>query len=344
MATKRPVNVGLIGLGRLGKVYVRDLSARVSSARLVAVADTNTHLAKQTAEEFGVPRWYETPLDLIDDKAVEAVVIVTPTHTHKEIVCAAAERQKAIFCEKPLSLSLDDAFAMKKAVARAGVFFQMGFMRRFDPGYAAAKKKIEEGAIGKPVIFRATSRDPFRPSLEYANPKSSGGLIIDMGIHDIDLARWFMGEIKTTYAIGGVLAYPEMKTVGDIDNAIVSLTFADGRLGVIDLSRNAVYGYDVTTEIVGTAGALKVGHLQETPLLVMTKNNVAHDVVPSFVERFAEAYTVQLQNFADNLLHDRPPAITIDDGIAALRVAIAATRAYQGGKAVEVASITRESD
>lgn len=338
-AKKKRTNVGLVGLGRLGKVYARDLSRLIPSIRLVAVADTDGELAKQAAAEFDVPRWYADPLALIEDKEVEDVVIATPTHTHREIVCAAAECQKAIFCEKPLSLSLEDAFAMKKAVARAGVFFQMGFMRRFDRGYAAAKGKIEEGAIGTPVVFRATSRDPFRPRLEYANPNSSGGLIIDVGIHDIDLARWFIGEIKTTYAIGAVLVYPELQTAGDIDNAIVSLVFENGRLGSLDMSRNGVYGYDITTEIVGTAGTLKIGYLQETPLLVMTKNNVAHDVVPNFMERFAGAYTTQLQNFADNLLNGRPPAITIDDGIAALRVAIAATRACQSGKAVDVAAI-----
>ena len=121
----------------------------------------------------------------------------------------------------------------------------MGFMRRFDPGYAAAKRQVEEGRIGTPVVFKSTSRDPYRPSLEYANPASSGGMLVDMGIHDFDLARWFMGEVKTVTAIGGVLAYPELKTVGDIDNAIASLVFGDGRLGVVDLTRNGIYGYDI---------------------------------------------------------------------------------------------------
>jgi len=337
---KQKINIGLIGLGRLGKVYACDLSRVVPSARLVAVADTVGEMAQQVAADFDVPRWYADPLALMDDKEVDVVVIVTPTHTHKEVVQAAAASKKAIFCEKPLSLSLEDAVAMKQAVQRSGVFFQMGFMRRFDRGYVAAKKKIEEGAIGRPVVFRATSRDPFRPSLEYANPKSSGGIIIDIGIHDIDLARWFIGEVKTVYAIGGVLAYPEMQSAGDIDNAIVSLVFADGRLGSIDMSRNGVYGYDINTEIVGTAGTLRVGYLQETPLLVMTKNNVAHDVVPYFMERFAGAYTSQLQNFVENILNDRQPSATIDDGIEVLRVAIAATNSFHARQPVNVSSVT----
>jgi predicted dehydrogenase len=165
-------------------------------------------------------------------------------------------------------------------------------------------------------------------------------MIIDMGIHDFDLARWFMGEVQAVQAVGGVLAYPELGEVGDIDNAIISLTFASGRLGVVDLTRNGVYGYDITTELLGTAGTLRIGYLRETPLFVMTKGTVAHDTVPYFMERFRDAYTVQLENFADNVLHDREPPITIDDGVESLRVSLAATRARETGQRVEVATIT----
>ena len=141
-------------------------------------------------------------------------------------------------------------------------------------------------------MFKSTSRDPFRPSLEYANPKSSGGMLIDMGIHDFDLARWFMGEVRTVSAIGATIAYPELATVGDIDNAIASLTFASGKLGVVDLSRSGIYGYDISTEILGSEGTVRIGYLRETPLMVMTKNRgVSHDTVPYFMERFRDAYT-----------------------------------------------------
>jgi len=165
-------------------------------------------------------------------------------------------------------------------------------------------------------------------------------MILDMGIHDFDLARWFMGEVRTVQTLGGTLAYPELKTVGDIDNAIVSLRFADGRLGVVDLSRNGIYGYDIATELLGTQGTLRIGYLRETPLLVLTKGTVAHDTVPFFMERFANAYTAQLQNFAANVLGGRPAPITIDDGIEALRIALAAHRAYETGRPVEVATVT----
>jgi scyllo-inositol 2-dehydrogenase (NAD+) len=219
------------------------------------------------------------------------------------------------------------------------MFFQMGFMRRFDTGYAAAKKQIDEGRIGTPLVFKATSRDPFRPSLEYANPKSSGGMLIDMGIHDFDLARWFMGDVRTVAAIGGTIAYPELATVGDIDNAVASLTFTSGKLGVVDLSRSGIYGYDISTEILGSEGTLKIGYLRETPVMLLTKNSVAHDTVPYFMERFRDAYTAQLQNFAQNVLHGRPAPITIEDGMEALRIGVAATRAQQTGTTVAIADV-----
>lgn len=335
------LNVGVIGLGRLGRVYARDLAGRIPETRLVAVSDPLGNLAKEVAEEFDVPKAYSDPLAMIDDPAVEAVVIVTPTHVHREQVLAAAASGKPTFCEKPPALSLSEVAEMKTAIDRSGMFFQMGFMRRFDAGYAAAKKQIEAGRIGQPLVFKATSRDPFRPSLEYANPASSGGMLIDMGIHDFDLARWFMGEVRSVSAIGGTIAYPELATVGDIDNAIASLTFASGKLGVVDLTRSGIYGYDISTEILGLEGTIRIGYLRETPIMVMTKaNGVSHDTVPYFMERFRDAYTNQLQNFAQNVLHDRPAPISIADGMEALRIGVAATRAREGGGSVTVADIT----
>jgi inositol 2-dehydrogenase len=333
------VNVGLIGLGRLGRVYARDLSSRVAETRLVAVADTNGALAKEIAAEFDVPRAYDRPDELIHSPTVDAVVIVSPTHTHRSLVVAALEAGKPTFCEKPPALTLAEAGDMADAERRTGTFFQMGFMRRFDPGYAAAKQQVDEERIGRVVVFKSTSRDPFPPSLAYADPKSSGGIFIDMGIHDFDLARWFMGDVASVQAVGAVLAFPELATVGDRDNVIATLTFADGRLGVVDLTRNGFYGYDISTDLLGTEGTIRVGYIRETPLLVMTRNNVAHDTVPYFMERFERAYTLQLQNFAQNVLRERPAPVTIHDGVEALRVAVAATRACDTGMRVDVGGI-----
>src|SRR5262245_55728604 len=274
------LNIGLIGVGRLGRIYARDLSTRIACTRLTAIADTDTDALERVRAEFDVPHAYLDSAELLRDRSVDAIVIVTPTNTHREVANAAAAAGKPIFCEKPPSISLDDALAMRESVKQSGIFFQLGFMRRFDSGYAAAKKQVDDGAIGYAVVFKSTSRDPYPPSLSYADPRSSGGLIIDMGIHDFDLARWFMGEVVSVQAIGGVLAYPDFATIGDIDNAVVSLVFASGRLGVVDLTRNGIYGYDISTELLGTQGTLRIGYLRETPLFVMKKNQIAHDTVP----------------------------------------------------------------
>jgi predicted dehydrogenase len=219
----------LIGLGRLGRVYARDLSSRIAQTRLVAVSDTNAAVTRDVAAQFDVPRSYDDPAQLIADKGVDAVVIVSPT-PRTGARRGSARSEEADVLRKPPALTLAECTAM--ADAKAGsTFFQMGFMRRFDPGYAAAKRQIDEGKIGRPVVFKSTSRDPFPPSIEYANPKSSGGILIDMGIHDIDLARWFMGEVGSVQAIGATLVFPELATVGDRDNVIATFTFADGRLG-----------------------------------------------------------------------------------------------------------------
>ena len=335
----KQLNIGLIGLGRLGRIYADYFARRIGQVNLLAVADAQGRLAESCARDLGIPKWYEDSLDLVANKDIDAVVIVSPTHTHHDVVVAAAREGKAIFCEKPISLSLEETGLMVQAVEKAGVFFHMGFMRRFDKGYVAAKRKVEDGVIGTPVVFKSSSRDPYPPSLEYADPKHSGGLIIDMGIHDIDIERWFMGEVKSVYSIGGTLAYPELMEIGDIDNAITTLTFESGSLGVIDLSRNGVYGYDIRAEVLGTQGALKIGYLRETPLIVMTREGVTHDTVPYFMERFGDAYVAQLEDFVTNILHDKEPSITIADGLAALRIGMAATRSQKENRPVEVRSI-----
>ena len=332
----KSINIGVIGLGRLGSLYAGYLAGRIRGARLAAVADVTEGIAASHADALGIAHHYQRYQDLLARKDVAAIVVTTPTSTHKEIVIESAKCGKAIFCEKPLSISLQECQAMMEAVEDSGVFFQMGFMRRFDAGYAAAKKKISEGAIGTPVVFKSSSRDPYRPSLEYLDPKHSGGLIVDCGIHDFDLARWFMGEIAHVYSIGGTVVYPEMKEIGDIDNAIVSLTFVNGHMGVVDLSRSGIYGYDIRTEILGSKGTLQIGYLRETPMLVLTKEGVTHDTVPYFTQRFEQAYIAQLQDFVDNVINQKPPSVTGDDGIAALRISLAATTSLKEARPVSV--------
>ena len=337
--TKARLNVGLIGAGRLGRIYAGHLASGIPGCRLRAIADTDLDAAREIAENLIIPEIYDDAVDLLDQKSLDAIVIVTPTDTHRGLVEAAASRGKAIFCEKPLSISIEDSLKIRKIVEAHGVFFQMGFMRRFDPGYRTAMERLQNGVIGKPVLFKSTSRDPHRPSLAYLDPGKSGGIFVDMGIHDFDLALWFMGPVATVMSVGGALVYPELGEIGDLDTAAATLSFADGALGLVDLSRKGVYGYDISTEILGSEGTLRIGYLRETPLLVLDENRVQHDVVPYFPERFAEAYRLQLENFVENVQAETPPPITVDDGIAALRVAIAARTAHQEARRVSVTEV-----
>lgn len=332
----KKLKIGLIGLGRLGSVYGSHLAHHVPNADLYAVSDANGSLAKSFAKKYDLKKWYQNYGDLVADNEVEAIAVITPTSTHKNIVIDSLKAGKPVFCEKPISISLDEAKKILQTVEKTGTFFQMGFQRRFDRGYQEAKKKIDRGEIGSPVVLRSSSRDPFAPPLEFCDPQKSGGLILDMGIHDFDIARMFMGEIESIYSIGGVLAYPEMKKIGDIDNAVISLYFENGSLGVVDISRNAVYGYDIRAEILGTKGTIKVGYLRETPVLTLTKKGVTHDVVPHFMERFGEAYLTQIQDFTDNVLKDKEPTISAKDGVLALKVGLAATKSLHENRPVKL--------
>jgi predicted dehydrogenase len=323
----------------MGSVYARNLAQRVPNARLTAVADRAANLREKFAGEFGGIKVYANHLDLLRDKDVEAVAIISSTSTHKAVVMDAAACNKAIFCEKPMSLALDDAYEMLQAVEKAGVFFQVGFQRRFDAGYLAAKKKMDDGVIGDPVVMTSISRDPFRPPLEFCDPKVSGGLIADMGAHDFDLGRMFMGEVSTVHAVGGALAHPEMKSVGDIDNALVNMVFENGTLGAVQLSRNAVFGYDIRTEIWGSKGSIQIGYFQHTPILVMTQEGITHDVVPHFMQRFEGAYLTQIQDFVDKVSKGQAPSLNGLDAIASMRISLAATRSYHEQRPVQVSEV-----
>jgi len=336
------LRVGLIGVGRLGRMYGEYLAHRVPGVALAAVADRKEGLAESFAGEFRVPRWYPNHQDLLDDRQIDAVAIVTSTSMHKQVVMDAAKSGKAIFCEKPISLTLEDAHEMMEVVGAKGVFFQMAFQRRFDAGYLAAKRKVEAGAIGDPVMFTSISRDPYPPPIEFCDPKVSGGLIADMGVHDFDAARMYMGEVRRVHAIGGTLAYPEMKTVGDIDNAIVDLVFQNGTLCVVQLSRNAAWGYDIRGEIWGTKGSIQIGYYRQTPILMMTPEGITHDAVPYFMERFENAYLAQIQDFAEHVRQGLPPSITGTDAMAALRISLAANRSMSEGRSVDLAELETE--
>lgn len=334
------IRIGLIGAGRMGKVFAQTLAFNVAEADLAAIADAKAAAAQETAALVNAPHWYADYHELLDRKDIEAVVICTPTSTHVEVVKAAAAAGKQIFCEKPLSNTLvgcDEAIAAVKA---AGVRLQIGFMRRFDPPYVAARRKIDEGLIGTPVMIKSLGRDPYRTSLEFARRETSGGMILDMGIHDFDVVRWLMGsEVERVSTEGGCLVYPELKTVGDIDNAIINLKFANGGIGNVDLSRNAVYGYDIRTEVLGSKGGLLIGRDRYTDILVMTKEGVCHDTVPYFMERFGTAYAEEIRGFIQTILSGSEPLAGAVDARAATAIGIAATRSLDENRPVMISEV-----
>lgn len=331
------IGIGVIGLGRMGQVYAYHVARQIAEASLVAVADPRAEALEQFAASVGGVRTYADYHELLAQRDIQAVIVASPTHTHHEVVIAAAEAGKAIFCEKPTALTLAATDEMLAAVQQASVLFQVGFMRRFDRAYVDAKHKIEAGLIGQPVNIRSIGRDPFRTSLEFANPAVSGGLIVDMGIHDFDLLRWLMqDEVRRVYAEASALVYPELREVGDVDNAQIVLRFRGGGLGNVEVSRTAIYGYDIQTEIVGSLGTLQVGYLRETPVMVLTRSGVQHDVVPHFPQRFGPAYTTQIEHFCDCALNGKQPLVSSADARAALQIGLAATLSQREGRVVNV--------
>jgi inositol 2-dehydrogenase len=327
----------------MGKVYAHTLAFTVSEVNLLAIADIDAATAREAADRFKVD-CYQDYHQLLGRSDIQAVVIATPTSTHREVIKAAAAAGKHVFTEKPLAQDLagcdDAAEAVEKAMQKSGIKFQVGFMRRFDPAYVMARKKIDEGLIGQPVLFKATSRDPKRTSLEFARRENSGGMILDMGVHDFDLARWLMGsEVERVQTEGTCKVYPELKDVGDIDNAVINLRFANGAVGNVDISRNAVYGYDIRTEVLGSEGGLLIGSLQQTSTLMMTRNGVTHDTVPYFMQRFGEAYAEEVRDFVRCIVENRKPRVSAKDARAATAIGVAATMSLDEGRPVLLSEI-----
>lgn len=311
------LKIGLIGTGRLGELYADYIATRIPQAELFAVAG---HRAGEIAVRYNVHIASNDRSAVINNYQVDAFVICSSTDTHVQFIREAFRVKKPVFCEKPLCLKIADTDILVKE--QDDTYFQQGFMRRFDPHYIVAKTKIEDDIIGRPVLFKSTSRDMTRTSIDYA--KTSGGLIMDMGIHDLDLARWMVGDIESIYTIGRCLVFPELGEIGDIDNAVMALKFKQGAIGLIDVSRNASYGYDVTTEVLGTKGAVRVGYLTDLHVQTMLYDSIAKPTLKTFLDRFEQAFINQLDNFVINVLEGNPSPVTLRDGIEAVRWAEAA--------------------
>jgi len=333
------LQVGLIGAGRIGQVHAATIAYRVSNAQLAAVTDALPGAAQAVAAKFRVPQIAVDYSAIIADPSIDAVIICTPTDTHAEIIIAAAQAGKHIFCEKPVALNLKDTDAAIQAAERAGVKLQPGFNRRFDANYARVRKAVADGEIGTPQIIHIISRDPAPPPLEYI--KTSGGIFLDMAIHDWDMARFLIGgEIDEAYVQGGVMVDPAIGAAGDIDTHVTLLRFANGAIGTVDNSRKAVYGYDQRVEVFGSQGCIHTENIYPNNSVLSTADSVRRDLpLHFFMQRYVDAFAAEIEAFVDAIAGDQPPPVSGHDGRMALVVGLAAQKSYMERRPVKVSEI-----
>jgi inositol 2-dehydrogenase len=329
----RRIGLGVAGLGRIGLLHAEHGAGRLFSAELVRVVDADEARAREAGNRLGTS-WSTSFEDLLGDAKIDGVVIATPTPRHVEMVERAAAAGKHVFCEKPISLDLPSTLSAIEAARRGGIIFQVGFHRRFDPDWTAAAARIRAGQLGNVFLFRTTLRDMRPPAVEYI--RASGGFFVDVTIHDLDTARWLVGEIEEVTAFGAALSDPAFAELGDVDNAIVALRFASGALGVIDGSRVAGYGYECSTEVMGSRATVRIGQHRRANNVWLTPGSAAVDWMTDFTERHATAYALELEDFAAAIRDGRPPAVTGDDGLAAFVLAQACDRSRREARTIRV--------
>jgi myo-inositol 2-dehydrogenase/D-chiro-inositol 1-dehydrogenase len=336
MKPERPLRFGLIGTGCIGRLHAEHLATRVRGARLAAVADINLAAAREVATRFNVETATDDYRRLLEDRSLDAVVICSTTDTHTPFIQAAAAHGKHIFCEKPIGLDLKRIQDALEAVDKAGVKLQVGFNRRFDPSFAKAREMIAAGKIGQPHILRITSRDPEPPPLEYV--KSSGGIFLDMTIHDFDMVRFLSGsEVEEIYAMGGAFVLPEIARLGEVDTCVLTLRLKNSVLATIDNSLQAVYGYDQRVEVFGSGGMVMVSNRTPENHVCVDREGV-HSAKPQyfFLERYQDSYLAEMQSFVESIQEDRVPLVTGQDGLAPVLIGFAARKSLQEGKPVKL--------
>jgi predicted dehydrogenase len=318
----------------MGRRHAQNVAALWPRARLVAVADVRSDAAQSVAQELDCD-WHSDAHEMLARPDIQAVVIVTVASTHAALAVAAAEQGKDILVEKPLALSLEDARAAIDAADRAGVRLQVGFMRRYDPAYREAYDAIERGELGKPVLFTAISRDAQSPPRSYFAGGGAGGLFLDAGVHDFDNARWLMrDEVTRVSATGALVTRHDLADVQPVDVALATLTFSGGAVGTVQLSRNALYGYDIRTEVVCTEGTAMVGDHRWRAVQLLGPDSIRHTMEHHWLDRFKEAYALEMADWVERMSTDQPPAVTGEDGIRAVAVALAAEESRKTGQPV----------
>ena len=333
------IRVGVIGAGRIGKLHIEHLAQNIPEAELVTICSLNPSDIESLAEQFNVPKVTTDYNILLADPQIDAVLVTSPTNTHVEISQAAAKAGKHIFCEKPIAFDLEQIDETLAIVEKAGVKFQVGFNRRFDVSFMRVREAVTSGEIGEPHIMRITSRDPAPPSIEYV--KVSGGIFLDMTIHDFDMARYLIAdEVVEIYAAGGVRVDPQIGEAGDIDTAVITLRFQNGVIATIDNSREAVYGYDQRVEVFGSKGMVTAENpLTDTVTFSGSEGTRAASPPYFFVERYKAAFLSELQAFFACIQEDRLPPVTGADGRAPVVMGFAALKSLRENRPVLLSEI-----
>lgn len=333
------LTVGVIGAGRIGKLHAENLATRIHDVKVKAIADVNILTAQQTADRLHIPDAWPHYHEILTDSQIDAVVICSSTDTHSQIIMEAAQAGKHIFCEKPIDFDLQKIDRVLDEVEKAGVKFQVGFNRRFDSNYGRARQAVVEGEIGDPHILHIISRDPAPPPIEYV--KTSGGLFLDMMIHDFDMARFLIGsEVEEVYTLAGVRVDPRIGEVGDVDTAVVMLKFENGVIGTIDNSREAVYGYDQRVEVFGSKGAISTNNNYPNSAVLSTANSVHRDLpLNFFMQRYTESYFLEMEDFVEAVLEDKPVPVGGIDGRVPVVMGLAARKSHDESRPVKLSEI-----
>lgn len=334
----KQINLAILGVGRIGKIHLQNMLRHFAGVRVVAVGDTQLS-AESFSATFRDIDFSNDPAAVVNRADVDAVVICTPTSSHAEMIEMAVKSGKHIFCEKPVDLSLARTKALVDLAAASGVKMMLGFNRRFDPDFLEARRKILAGRIGGVQVVKITSRDPGLPPLDYI--RNSGGLFMDMAIHDFDMARYMMNkEVKEVYAKGLVLVDQQVAEAGDIDTALTTLVFEDGTYAVIDNSRKAIYGYDQRLEIFGDKGMIQVENNLHNRNVVFDQDGIHHALpLDFFMDRYTASYLNEMQYFIDALSKDAPLPVTGEDGLKATVIAVAARKSVLENRPVQISEI-----
>ena len=338
MREKR-LQIGIIGAGRIGKVHAESLAFRIPDAAPAAIADTNRDAAREVAERCRIPRVVTESKEILSDPTIDAVLICSPTETHANLIVEAARAGKHIFCEKPIDHSLSNIDRALQEVKKAGVKLQVGFNRRFDANFVRVREAIVRGEIGTAHLMHIVSRDPGPPPISYI--RTSGGIFLDMTIHDFDMARFLVGdEVESIYAIGGVRVDPEIGKAGDLDTVVIVLQFKNGVIGTIDNSRKAAYGYDQRVEILGSKGAIATGNCYPNQAILSTASAIQRDLpLNFFMDRYTESFISELQAFVRAVALNEPVPVNGLDGRVAVVMGLAARKSYDERRPVQLEEV-----